>query len=91
MHQCVDLADSGRDGQPEAIVEVPDLEERVGLPVVAAQSDVIGPVGQDHRDEIAQVLAGRPLADEDPHPLAPLLLGLLELRALVVGLHPGRK
>ena len=68
---------------------MPRLEERVGLPVVAAQGDVIGAVGQDHRDQITQVLAGRPLADEDPHPLAPLLLGLFELGALVIGLHPG--
>ena len=85
--QCVDLADAGRDGQPEAVVEVAHVEERVGLPVVAAQRDVVGAVGEDHRDEISQVLAGGALTDEDPHPLAPLLFGFFELRALVVGLH----
>ena len=50
---------------------------------------MVGPVGQHGRDEGAQVLAGRALADEDPHPLAALLLGLGQFGALVIRLHPG--
>lgn len=50
---------------------------------------MVGPVGQDGGDEVAQVLAGRSLADEDPHPLAPLLLGLFQLGALMVRFHAG--
>ena len=88
-HQGVDLADPGPDGQVEAVVHVAHVQQGVGLPVVAAQRHVIGAMGQHHRDEVEQVLAGRALADEDPHPLAPLLLRLGQLGALVVGLDAG--
>ena len=87
--QRVDLADPGLDGQLHAVVEMARRRAGVGLAVVAAQGDVVGAVGQHGGDEVAQVLAGRSLADEDPHPLAPLLLGLVQLGALVVRFHAG--
>ncbi len=81
------FAHPGLDGQLDAVVEVPRLEQGVRLTIVAAEGDVVGAVGQHGGDEVTEILTGRSLADEDPHTLAPLLLGLCELGALVVGLH----
>ena len=52
--QRVDLADPGVDGQLHAVVEMADVEQGVGLAVVGAQGDVVGPVGQHGGDEVAR-------------------------------------
>ena len=88
-HQGVDLGHPVAHREGDAIVEVAGLEQGVGLPVVGAQRHAVGAVTRHGGDQGLQVLAGRTLPHEDPHALAPLLLGLRELRALVVGLHPG--
>ena len=87
----VDLTDTGLDGELDAVVEVPHLEQCVGLAVIATESDVVGAVRQHGGDEVTKVLTGRSLADEDPHALTAFLLGLYELGAFVVGLDAGRK
>ncbi len=77
------------DRQPDAVVDVAVLEDRVRLAVVAAQRDPLGAVPEHGRDQVGEVLAGRALPDEDPHALAALLLRFVEHRALVVRLDPG--
>ena len=79
------------DRHPHAVVDVAGGHERVRLPVVGAQRHPVGPVPEHGRDEVAKVPRGRALADEEPHPLAALLLGLVELGALVVRLDARRQ
>ena len=89
QHQRIDLRYAGRHGQGNTVVEMAGAQQGVGLPVVGAERHVVGPVAKNGRDQGRQVLAGRALAHEDPHALAPLLLGLRQLGALVVGLDTG--
>ncbi len=91
QHECVLDRYAVLHGQPDAVVDVAASEDQIGFPVVAAQRDVRGPVAEHHRDQVGEVAARRPLPDEHPHPLAPLLLGFVELGALVVRLDPGRE
>ena len=77
--------------EPNAVVDVAAREDEIGFPVVAAEGDVAGPATDHHRDEVGEVAARRTLPDEHPHALASLLVGFVELGALVVGLDPGRQ
>ena len=45
----VDLRDPGADGEARAVVDVAELEQRVGLAVVGAEGRLVGAVGEDAR------------------------------------------
>ena len=86
MHEGVFDAHPGGDGQAHAVVDVAGVQQGVRLPVVGAQRHAVGAVAEHGRDQGGEVARGGALPDEDPHAFAALLLGLLELGALVVGL-----
>ena len=90
-HERVLDRHAGRHREPDAVVHVAELTDRVRFAVVAAERDAVGAVPQDRGDQLEQVLARGALPDEDPHSLPALLLRLVEERALVVGLDAGRE
>ena len=85
-HERVLDGDARRDGKSHAIVDVPEIADRVGFAVVGTERDAVGSVLEHAGYQRRQVLRRRTLANERPHPLASLLVHLVELGRLVIGL-----
>ena len=82
----VDLGQPGRHREPRAVVDVAGAQQRVGLAVVGAERREVRAMLEHVGEQRLEVLAGRALADEHPHALAPALDDLVQRRRLVVGL-----
>ena len=78
-----------RDRAPHVVVEVAVREEVPGVAVVRREREALGVRGRDEREEVVEVLRGRPLADPDVHPAAHLLVRLGAREALVVRADAG--
>ena len=88
-HHRVLRAHAFLDRDADHLVDVPLLDDEVGLAVVGAEHALVGAVLLHEWQQVLQVARARGLAQHDPHPKAPLLERLLESRRLVVGANAG--
>src|SRR5664280_796337 len=65
-----------RDGPPDVVVEMTVREEVPRVPVVRRERETFGVRRRDERQEVVEVLRGRPLADPDRHSAPHLLVRL---------------
>ncbi len=88
-HQRILHAHTRRHRQANTVVDVTLSCEQVGFAVIGTHRQASHTTFANERDECGQVLTGRALTDEHPHPLAPLLACLGQRRTLVVTLDTG--
>ena len=91
QHQGVLQLHPGGHRQTHAVVDMAVAKKRVWLAVVGAKGNPVGAVEADRGNKCREVAGGGALTHEDPHPLAPLLLRLVEVGAFVVRLHAGNE
>ncbi len=88
-HEGIDLAESGLDSEPDAVVDVADGADLVRFAIVGAHGCPSRAVVQHGREQLHEVAARRSVAQEHPHTLLALLVRFVGLEGFVIGFDTG--